>query len=607
MTEANELLCVPPDIQREVRDDGTQYLHSAVTLGDDYARCVGDWLEYWAKETPDAVFLAERGSDGEWQRLSYAEVRSKVVAIASWLLSHNLSAERPMVILSDNSVEHALLVLAGMHVGIPGAAISTGYSLLSQDHAKLKANIELLQPGVIFAEPAERYVRALEAVADLHDGVVVAGSCSAQLPDGAIPFSDLLSQSDEAAVMQAFAAVTPDTVAKFLFTSGSTGAPKAVINTQRMLTSSQLSKQLIWPFIKREKPVLVDWLPWSHTFGANHNFNMVLCNGGSLYVDGGKPAPGLIDTTLQNIRDISPNMYFSVPRAYDMLLPVLQKDEALREGFFRNLKYLFYAGAALPTHLWDGYQAMIDSIPGCQTVLTCAWGSTETSPLATDCHFHPDISGNIGVPVPGTTLKLVPNAGKLEVRVKGPNITPGYWKNPQKTAEAFDEEGYYLIGDAVKFVDTEQPNAGLLFDGRVSEDFKLMTGTWVHVGALRMAGIDALKPVAQDIVVTGHGRDAIGFLVFPNLPGCHSLCPDLPEDAPVAEVINHPAVQAHLQQSLANMKAAGSGSSTYASYALLLEEPPSSEAGEITDKGYINQRMVLTRRADVVNKLYESR
>lgn len=606
MIKSNKVLCVAPKVTRNIREDGTQYLTSAIALDENYARCVGEWLEHWAQQTPDAVFLAERDAAGDWQTLSYAETRGKVVAIASWLLKQNLSAERPIIILSDNSVEHALLALAGMHVGIPGAAISTGYSLLSTDHAKLKANVELLKPGVIFAEQAERYAKALDAIADLHDGVVVAGSRSAELPDGAIPLSDLLTESDEAAVMQAFAQVTPDTIAKFLFTSGSTGVPKAVINTQRMLCSNQMAKQQVWPFLNEVKPVLVDWLPWSHTFGSNHNFNMVLSHGGSLYLDAGKPAPGLIDTTVQNLREISPTMYFSVPRAYDMLLPLLQKDEVLRESFFRDLKFIFYAGAALPQHLWSGLQDIIDSIPGCETMLVSSWGSTETAPMATDCHFQAAISGNIGVPVPGTTIKLVPNAGKLEVWVSGPNVTPGYWRNPAQTADAFDAEGYYQIGDAVKFVDPDYPEAGLLFDGRVSEDFKLLSGTWVHVGGLRLAGIDALKPLAQDIVVTGHDRNEIGFLVFPSLPGCRSLCPELAEDAPVSELINHPAVQTHLQQCLATMKATGAGSSTYAKYAMILEQPPSAEAGEITDKGYINQRRVLSQRVDDVTKLYES-
>lgn len=594
----------PPSVQQEVREDGTQWLRSGIPFDENYARCVGDWLEHWAKLTPDQLFLAQRDTSGEWQKLSYSQVRERVIALATWLLKQNLSAERPVVILSDNSLEHAILMLAAMHIGVPSCAISQGYSLLSQDHAKLKENIKIMNPGVIYADPLDHFVPALNHIAELHEGVVLAGGNSTVLPEAAIRFAEALTETDEAAVMAAFEQVTPDTIAKFLFTSGSTGVPKAVINTQRMLCSNQQAKAQAWPFLTTEKPILVDWLPWSHTFGSNHNFNMVLSHGGSLYLDEGKPVPGLLTKTVKNLREISPTVYFSVPRAYDMLIPLLREDLALRENFFRKLRYIFYAGAALPQHLWTAMQELAATIPNCQTMLVSSWGSTETAPMATDCHFQAERSGVIGIPVPGTILKLVPNAGKLEVRVKGPNVFPGYWKNPEATAKAFDADGFYRIGDAMKFVDPSRPELGLLFDGRVSEDFKLLTGTWVHVGAIRVAGIDALKPVAQDIVVTGHDRNTVGFLVFPNLPECRRLCPDLPADAAVEEVLAHPAVRTCVAQGLRTMRANGSGSSMFASNALLMAEPPSAEAGEITDKGYLNQRLVLNRRAHLVNALY---
>lgn len=594
----------PPSVQQEVREDGTQWLRSGIPFDENYARCVGDWLEHWAKLTPDQLFLAQRDASGEWQKLSYSQVRERVIALATWLLKQNLSAERPVVILSDNSLEHAILMLAAMHIGVPSCAISQGYSLLSQDHAKLKENIKIMNPGVIYADPLDHFVPALNHIAELHEGVVLAGGNSAVLPEAAIRFADALAETDEAAVMAAFEQVTPDTIAKFLFTSGSTGVPKAVINTQRMLCSNQQAKAQAWPFLTTEKPILVDWLPWSHTFGSNHNFNMVLSHGGSLYLDEGKPVPGLLTKTVKNLREISPTVYFSVPRAYDMLIPLLREDLALRENFFRKLRYIFYAGAALPQHLWTAMQELAATIPNCQTMLVSSWGSTETAPMATDCHFQAERSGVIGIPVPGTILKLVPNVGKLEVRVKGPNVFPGYWKNHEATAKAFDADGFYRIGDAMKFVDPSRPELGLLFDGRVSEDFKLLTGTWVHVGAIRVAGIDALKPVAQDIVVTGHDRNTVGFLVFPNLPECRRLCPDLPADAAVEEVLAHPAVRTCVAQGLRTMRANGSGSSMFASNVLLMAEPPSAEAGEITDKGYLNQRLVLNRRAHLVNALY---
>ena len=598
-----ESMFARPVVDIESRADGSRILRSAIPLPDSYARCVGEWLEHWAREAPDRLFLAERGADGEWVELSYGEARRRVVAIATWLLGQKLSAERPVAILSDNSIEHALLMYAAMHIGVPSCAISTGNSLMSKDFAKLKGNIELLRPGVIYADPVGRFAAAIDAIRPLHDGVVVAGGASAATP-GCLPFADIEANTDEAAVMRAFDRITPDTIGKFLFTSGSVGTPKAVINTQRMMCSSQLAKELVWPFVKTEPPVLLDWLPWSHTFGSNHNLNMVLRCGGSLRIDDGKPTPALLGKTLRNLKDVSPTIYFSVPRAYDMLVPELRRDAALRECFFKRLKLIFYAGAALPQHLWAELENLSEETIGRRVAMVSSWGSTETAPLATDCHFQAVRSGVIGVPVPGTELKLVPSADKLEVRVKGPNVFPGYWKQPELTAKSFDDEGFYLIGDAVEFVDPARPEQGLLFDGRVGEDFKLLTGTWVHVGSLRVKSIDALKPVAQDIVVTGHDRDEIGLLVFPNVAECRSLCPGLPADAPVDAVLANPAVRARVRLGLTALAQEGGGSSTVPARALLMAEPPSVEAGEITDKGYINQRAVLTRRADLVQALY---
>lgn len=592
-----------PDVRVERRADGAQILRCGTPLPDSAARCVGEWLEHWGRVQPEAPFLAERGAEGAWVTLGYGEALRKVTAIATWLLDRDLSADRPVAILSDNGIEHALLMFAAMHVGVPSCAISVGNSLMSRDYAKLRANIELLSPGVIYADQMERFTPALAAIADAHDAVVVAGSRSTP-GTGQVPFARLCEATDPAAVAAAFAAVTPDTIAKFLFTSGSVGAPKAVVNTQRMLCSNQLAKGLVWPFLAENRPVLVDWLPWSHTFGSNHNLNMVLRWGGAMYIDDGKPAPGLLERTIRNLREVGPTVYFNVPRAYDMLVPALRADRELRERFFSRLNLIFYAGAALPQHLWSELEALSEQTTGQRVPMVSSWGATETAPLATDCHFQAVRSGVIGVPVPGTTLKLVPSADKLEVRVKGPNVFPGYWRQPELTAKAFDDEGYYLIGDAVEFVDPADPAKGLVFDGRVGEDFKLTTGTWVHVGSLRVAGIDAMKPVAQDIVVTGHDRDEIGFLIFPNLPECRRLCPGLPADAPVEQVLSNPEVVGRVRQGIASLRQAGGGSSTYPGRALLMAEPPSVEAGEITDKGYINQRAVLTRRADLVEYLY---
>ena len=596
-----------PSVILETRPDGSRLMRSAIALPPSSLRCSGEWLERWAHETPDAVFLAERGADGEWVKVSYGMALSRVKAIANALLGLKLSAQRPVVVLSDNGVEHALLMLACMHIGVPHCAVSPGNSLMSKDFAKLKANVELLRPGVIFADPIERFMPAIEAVRSLHDGIVIAGSNS-KPQAGAYAFAAMEQAGVDptgnyAAVQRAFESVSLDTIAKFLFTSGSIGAPKAVITTQRMMCSNQEANAQIWPFMAIQKPVIVDWLPWSHVFGGNYCFNKVLCWGGSFYIDGGKPAPGLLERTVRNLTDIAPTQYFSVPRAYDMLVPLLRDNAALRKNFFSRLQIIFYAGAALPQHLWEELDRLARMELGEPVTMLSSWGSTETAPAATDCHFQAVRSGVIGVPIPGTELKLVPVADKLEVRIKGPNVFPGYWKQPKLTREAFDEEGFYIIGDAVEFVDESKPEQGLLFDGRVAEDFKLTTGTWVHVGSLRVAGIDALSPVAQDIAVTGHDRDEIGFMVFPNMSECRRLA-GLATDAPAHQVLGHPMVKERLREGLLRMKRDGGGSSTYPSRILLMAEPPSTEAGEITDKGYINQRAVLTRRADLVVHLY---
>ena len=474
---------------------------------------------------------------------------------------------------------------------------------MSKDFAKLKSNIEHITPGVIFVEHHARFAPALAAIAPLHDGVVVAGTAGGA-GEGAVPFSTLLEHTDAAAVDAAYAQVTGHTIAKFLFTSGSVGAPKAVINTQHMICSNQQAKAQIWPFLEAQPPVIVDWLPWSHTFGSNHNFNMVLRNGGTLYLDAGKPVPGVFETSLKNLREVSPTVYLNVPRGFDMLVSALHEDESLRRAFFRNLQVIFYAAAALPQHLYDELNRLSLETLGFQVPLVSGWGSTETAPLCTDSHFAPERSGVIGIPIPGTELKLVPSADKMEVRVRGHNVMPGYWKLPELSKAAFDEEGFYKIGDAVEFVDPTKPQKGLLFDGRVGEDFKLVTGTWVHVGALRMKGLDALVPVAQDIVVTGHDRDEIGFLIFPNIPELRKLSANLPADASVEELLHQPSVRAMVARGLARLKKEGGGSAGSAARAMLLVEPPSIDAGEITDKGYINQRLVLTRRADLVLRLH---
>ncbi|MFZ5509182.1 MAG: feruloyl-CoA synthase [Pseudomonadota bacterium] len=589
-------------VEVERRSDGSMILRSPNGL-EPYARCLGEFLEKWAREAPERVFLAER-EGGAWRRLGYGEARDQVRAIGAALLARGLSAQRPVMILSDNGIDHALLSLAAMHVGIPVAPVSPAYSLMSRDHAKLKAIVALLEPGLIYAADGARFAGALAALDLSNVEVVVSGNPPAGLRTTAL--TELLAQRPGPEVDRAFLAVGPDTIAKFLFTSGSTGEPKGVINTQRMLCSNQQSIRQVWHFLADTPPVILDWLPWNHTFGANHNFNMILAHGGTLYVDDGKPVPGLIDKTVANLREISPTMYFNVPRGFDMLIPYLERDAELRDNFFRNLKMIFYAAAALPQNLWRRLELLSVQARGSRTVMLSAWGSTETAPMATNVHFDIDRAGVIGLPTPGCELKLLPNGPKLEMRVRGPLVTPGYWKRPDLTRDAFDEEGFYKIGDAGRFADPNDPAKGLEFDGRIAEDFKLMSGVWVHVGALRVKALAELAPVAQDIVVTGHDREEVGFLVFANPAGCRGLCPDLPADAPLARVLADGRVVEHVRRGLARLAEDGGGSSLHAGRALLMEEPPSIDANEITDKGYINQRAVLERRAALVDRLYAS-
>jgi feruloyl-CoA synthase len=597
-----ENLFATPAIVAERRGDGSILLKSTTPL-QPAARCVGDWLEHWAGRAPERIFLGERtGLDAPWTTISYREALRQVRSIGAWILSQGMSAQRPLAVLSDNSIEHALFALGAMHVGVPAASLSPAYSLMSKDFDKLKSMIALLDPGAIYVSGVQPFSAALAAIKPLHSALIVSGEGSGD----AIPFRAIAATSETAAVADAFAAIAPDTIAKFLFTSGSTGTPKAVINTQRMLTSNQQAKAQTWTFLEGvEDFVTLDWLPWSHTFGANHNFNLVLRNGGTLYIDGGKPAPGLFATSLANLRSIMPTVYFNVPRGFDMLIAALREDEALRRRFFGEVKFAFYAGAALPQNLWDALEQLSIRTTGRAMPMVSAWGSTETAPLATDCHFQAERSGNIGVPIPGTELKLMPSGDKLEVRVRGPNVTPGYWKAPELTAKAFDEEGFYLIGDAVTFADPDRPERGLFFDGRVAEDFKLNSGTWVSVGTLRVAGIAALAPLAQDIVVAGHGGDEVRFLVFPNIAACRAHA-GLADNAAVEDVIGHEKIRAAIARGLAELRTPGGGSSTFATRAILLAEPASVDGGEITDKGYINQHAVLTRRAGALAKLNDA-
>jgi feruloyl-CoA synthase len=602
-TEFVPVSFLPARVNVARRDEGTLLLSSPQPLAS-YARCLGEFLERWARESPDQIYLAQRDGD-VWRTLTYADVLRRVRRIATALLERNLSSARPVAILSENSLEHALLALACLHVGIPFVPVSAAYSLMSRDFKKLRTIFALLNPALVFVDDGQRFANAVCALADF-DFELTAIRSDASLLRPAMPFNALMNRENVERVNEAFAAIDADTIAKFLLTSGSTGEPKAVINTQRMLCSNQQAHAQCWPFLTQSPPVIVDWLPWNHTMAGNNNFGTALVHGGSYYIDEGRPMPGLIEKTVRNLREISPTVYYNVPRGYEALLPFLENDAALRQSFFARLQVMLYGGAALPAGLWERLNRVAVATLGKRIYLTAGYGSTETAPGVTIVHFETAHTGVLGLPVPGVTIKLVPfgDDGKYELRVKGANITPGYWKRDDLTAAAFDDEGFYKMGDAARLVDANEPARGIEFAGRTAEEFKLTSGTWVQVGVLRVQAITALAPVAQDVVITGQDRRSPGFLIFPSLAGCRSLCPEADESVSITDLIADERVRQRVREGMQELQSRGGGSSTFATRALLLTEPPSIDAGEITDKGYINQRRVLERRASLVERLY---
>jgi feruloyl-CoA synthase len=588
------------EVSFQRRPDGCIIATPRSAIGS-YAERFSEMIDRNAQSAPERVAFAERDGGGTWRTVSWAALREDARRIGSALLNRRLSAERPVALLSGNSVDHARLAVAAHYVGVPTVPISPAYSLVSRDFGKLKHCIGLTTPGLVFVEDGESFAAAL-------------GSLPAEIeivfarrpPAGrrGIALAELAACTERADIDDVRRAVEPDTILKFLLTSGSTGLPKAVINTHRMLAANQAMILQTLRFLDEAPPILVDWLPWNHTFGGNHNFGLVCFNAGSLYIDEGRPTPDLIGATARNLAEISPTVYFNVPKGFESLLPFLRADAGLRRNLYSRLQAFFFAGAGLSAHVWRELDRIGAEETGHSVPILTGLGATETAPFSLSANPQTSRSGHVGLPVPGNTLKLVPSGNRYEARIKGDNITPGYWRQPELTAAAFDAEGYYCYGDALRPADPEDLNKGFDFDGRIAEDFKLATGTWVNVGPLKARLIAALAPFARDAVIAGRDRDHPTAIIIPDVEACRAAFPEVPATSPLAVLLAHPGLRQAAADKLRQVATGATGSSTRIDRIVFLAEPPSIDRGEITDKGSINQNAVLTHRAELIEALY---
>ncbi len=585
-------------VSREDRADGTILLRSEYPLGPVVEK-TGVWLNSWAEKAPGSTFIAERSGAG-WREESYASTLQKVHAIASALLARGMGPDTPIIIMSGNGVDHALLSLAAQYVGVPTAPVAEQYSLIKGAHGRLQHAIELVGPKMAYVIDADQYGEALKL--DALDGIEVVASRKGS-NTSVTGFDELLKGDTGVDLDAAYAKVNADTVAKILMTSGSTSAPKGVMTTQAMMCVNQTMLADGLPFLRERPPSVLDWLPWNHVFGGSHNFNMMLANGGSFYIDDGKPVKGLFERTLENLSMVTGSLSFNVPVGYAMLEKALQGDAALRQRFFQDLDLVFYAGASLPQEVWSGFENMALEVKGEIPLMTSSWGLTETAP-ATMMQCEPtDRSGVVGVPMNGVTLKLIPDEDmRCEMRVKGPNVMTGYFEDPEKTKEAFDDEGFFITGDAMKFVDANDVNKGMKFDGRISEDFKLLTGTWVRAAQLRMEMLACLAPLASDLIITGADKEQIGVMIFPDMGELEREGFDLSDDS---GAIRCELLAGEIHRRLAERARGTKGSSSLISRAIVLSEPASMPEGEMTAKGNLNFRKVLVRRKGLLDRLYD--
>jgi len=590
----------PAEVETWNTSDGGLVVRPKHPLGP-YPDKLTERLDHWAVHAPDRVFLAERAANGEWRTATYAQMRARARNVAEALLNRpKLSAERPIAILSGNDIEHAVLALGAMYAGIPFAPISPAYSLVSSDFGKLRLIFDILTPGLVFASDGRAFRKAIERVLPSDAELVISGDRAWMQ---ATPFSMLENRAATEAVDRAHAAVGPDTIAKFLFTSGSTGTPKGVINTQRMLSSNQEIVRTMLPFVAEDPPILCDWLPWNHTFAGNHDFGLVLYNGGSYYIDEGRPVASAIEATIRNLDEVQPNIFLNVPRGFEMVVPYLRQRKEFRDRFFRRMRIMYYAGAGLSQPIWDQLRELAVEACGERIVMITGLGSTETGPAALFPYWPEDRAGHVGLPAPGVELKLIQAGYKTEARLRSPSITPGYWRQPELTRAAFDEDGFYRLGDALRFVDPEDPGKGFIFDGRIAEDFKLATGTWVSVGPLRVKFLAHCAPYLRDIVFAGQDGDSVAALIFPNVEACRDIAVGL-ASATDAQIARNEHVVARFRRLLKELAASSTGSSNRVARAMLMEEPPSIDQHEVTDKGSFNQGAVLRNRAALVEELY---
>jgi feruloyl-CoA synthase len=588
----------PNSTKKTVLENGSILLELEQPLSD-FPEKITERLIYWAKKTPKKTFISQKNKDGIWQKISYAETLEKVENVSQYLLNQDFVEGETIAVLSENSLEHAFLSLAAMHVGIPYSPISQAYSLVSDDFGRLKHCLELMTPKLIFAQDGKIYEKALKLAKMMFPEAKIVSVENSFETD----FSELINTKSTNSVNEAFKKVEAETVAKILFTSGSTGFPKGVINTQKMWCANLQQITQMFPFMESELPVFIDWLPWNHTFGGNHNFGLTLYNGGTLFIDEGKPTSKGIEDTVQNLREISPTVYFNVPKGFEMLIPYLENEPNLRRNFFKNLHFIFYAGASLAQPIWNRLEELSVETTGKKIPIITGLGCTESGPSAMFANWEGSFSGLLGVPVAGMQVKLVKDGDKMEARYKAPNVTIGYWRNEEGTQNAFDEDGFYKTGDAVKFLDENDPNKGLVFDGRIAEDFKLSTGTWVNVGILKAKVIAEGSPIVQDVVIAGLDKEFVSAILFLNPDACRKIA-NFPTEMPNKEVFEHQGVQNFIDQLIENLGKKSTGSATRVVKAVIAIDPPSIDLGEITDKGSLNQRAILKHRAELVEGMY---